>query len=96
MLTHLKIICSVLDKLLSNLDIVSLGQSEPEESGLSQGLKSHNLSELLNHNVSSPLEKADSQSSCVGNVTLETSVSQRIKKGAFKKPKKRGRPVKFH
>jgi hypothetical protein len=94
--THLKIICSVLDKLLPDLDIVSLGQSEPEGSGLSQGLKSHNFSELLNHDASSPLEEADSQSSCVGNVTLKTSVSQRIKEGAFKKPKKRGRPVKFH
>jgi hypothetical protein len=96
MLTHLKIICSVLDELLPDLDIVSSGQSEPEGSGLSQGLESHNLSELSNHDASSPLEEADSQLSCVGDVTPETSVSQRIKEGAFKKPKKRGRPVEFH
>jgi hypothetical protein len=94
--THLKIICLVLDKLLPDLDIVSLGQSKPEGSGLSQGLKSHNLSELSNHDASSSLEEADSQSSRVGNVTPETSVSQRIKEGAFKKPKKRGRPVEFY
>ena len=79
-----------------NIDIVSSRQSEPEESGLSQGLESHNLSELLNQDALSPLEEADSQSSRVGDVTPETSVSQRIKGGALKKPKKGGRPVELH
>jgi hypothetical protein len=94
--THLKRICSVIDELRPDLDIVSSQQSEPEGSGLSQGLESHNLAELSNQDASSLLEEADSQSSRVGDATPETSVSQRIKEGAFKKPKKRGRPVELH
>jgi hypothetical protein len=94
--THLKMICLVIDKLRSDLDIVSSQQSEPEGSGLSQGLESHNLAELSNQDASSLLEEADSQSSRVGDAIPETSVSKRIKEGAFKKPKKRGRPVELH
>jgi len=90
--THLKRICSVIDELPPDL---SSQQSEPGKSGLSQGLESHNLSELSNQDASSLLEEADSQSS-VGDVTPETSVSQRIEGGASKKPKKRGRPVELH
>jgi hypothetical protein len=55
-------------------------------------LESHNLLELLNQDALSLLEQADSQLSRVRDVTPETSVSQRIKGGAFKKLKKRGRP----
>ncbi|PVH69777.1 hypothetical protein DL98DRAFT_554269 [Cadophora sp. DSE1049] len=41
-------------------------------------------------------EEADSQSSHAGDVTPDTSMSQRIEGGAFKKPRKRGRPVELH
>jgi hypothetical protein len=87
--SHLKRICSVVDAL-PNFEVSQ--QSEPGESGLSQVLESQNLSELSNQDSPSLLEEADSQSSRVGDVTPETSVSRRNEGGAFKKPKKRGRP----
>jgi hypothetical protein len=92
--THLKKICSVIDALLPNFEVSQ--QSEPGESGLSQVLESHNLSQRSNQDSSSLLEEAESQLSYVGDVTPETSESQRIEEGAFKKPKKRGRPVEIH
>jgi hypothetical protein len=87
--THLKRICSVIDDLPPDLDFEVSQQSEPGESGLSQGLKSHHLSDQSSHNTAS-LEEADSQSSRVGSrdVTPDTSLSQRIDGKAFKKPKK--------
>jgi hypothetical protein len=91
--THLKRICSVIDTL-PNFEVSR--QSEPGESGLSQVLESHNLSEPSNQDASSLLEEADSQSSRVGDVTPETSVSQRIEGKAFKKPKKRGRTTELN
>ena len=44
------------------------------------------------------MEEADSQSSRIGSrdVTPDTSLSQRIEGGEFKKPRKRGRPVELH
>jgi hypothetical protein len=91
--THLKRICSVIDELPLNLDFEVSQQSEPGESGLSQGLESHHLSYQSSHGAASMSEEADSQSSRVGSrdVTLDSSVSQRIEERAFKKPKKRGR-----
>jgi hypothetical protein len=94
--THLKRICSVIDKLPSDLNFEVSLQSEPGESGLSQGLESHHLSDQSSHDAASVLEEADSQSSRAGDVTPDTSMSQRIKGGAFKKPRKRGRPVELH
>ena len=95
--THLKRICSVIDKLPPDPDFEVSQQSEPGESGLSQGLESHHLSDQSSHNAAS-LEEADSQSSRVGSrdVTPDTSLSQRIDGKAFKKPKKRCRPVELH
>jgi hypothetical protein len=95
--THLKRICSVIDELPPDLDFEVSQQSEPGESGLSQGLESHYLSDQSSHNAAS-LEEADSQSSRVGSrdVTPDTSLSQRINGKAFKKPKKRCRPVELH
>ena len=89
--THLKRICSVIDDLPPDLDFESSEQSEPGESGLSQGLESHHLSNQSSHDAASLLEEADSQSSRVGSrdVTPDTSLSQRIDGKAFKKPKKR-------
>ncbi|KUJ06351.1 uncharacterized protein LY89DRAFT_703031 [Mollisia scopiformis] len=77
--THLKRICSVIDALP---DFEVSQQSESGESGLSQGLESHHLS----NDAASLLEEADSQS---GDVTPGTSMSQRIEGGAFKQPRKR-------
>ena len=93
--THLKRICSVIDKLPSDLKFEVSQQSEPGESGLSQGLESHYLSDQSSHDAASLLEDADSQPSRVGSrdVTPDTSLSQRIDGKAFKKPKKRARPV---
>jgi hypothetical protein len=87
--THLKRICSVIDKLPPDLDFEVSQQSELGESGLSQELESHHLSD-----AASLLEDADSQPSRVASrdITSDTYVSpQRIEERAFKKPKKRGR-----
>ncbi|KAH6699914.1 hypothetical protein BKA61DRAFT_562017 [Leptodontidium sp. MPI-SDFR-AT-0119] len=95
--THLKRICSVIDDLPPDLDFEVSEQSEPGESGLSQGLESHHLSDQTSHDAAS-LDEADSQSSRVSSrdVTPDTSLSQRIDRKAFKKPKKRARPVELH
>lgn len=94
--THLKRICSLIDDL--PLDFKVSQQSEAGGSGLSQGLESQHLSDQSSHDAASMLEEADSQSSHVGSrdVTPDTSLSQRIDGKAFKKPKKRARPVELH
>jgi hypothetical protein len=91
--THIKRICSVIDKLPPDLDFEVSEQSEPGESGLSQGLESSHLSDQSSNGAASLLEDAGSQPSNVASrdVTLDSSVSQRIEERAFKKPKKRGR-----
>jgi hypothetical protein len=96
--THLKRICSVIDELPPDLDFEVSPQSEPGESGLSQGLESHHLSDQSSYDATSMLDEADSQSSRVSSrdVTPDTSLSQRIDGEAFKKPKKRARPVELH
>lgn len=96
--THLKRVCSVIDELPLDLDFDVSEQSEPGGSGLSQGLASHLLSEQSNYDAASLLEEAASQSSRVGSreVTPDTSLSQRIEGKAFKRPKKRARPVDLH
>jgi hypothetical protein len=85
---HLKRIYSVIDTLSPDM-IEAVQQFELGESGLSQGLKSHNLSSL---NAASLLEDADSQSSRIdlGNTTSDTSLSQKIR-GIVKKARKRDR-----
>jgi hypothetical protein len=95
--THLKRISSVIDDLPPDIDFEVSQQSEPGESGLSQGLESHHLSDQTSHDAAF-LEEADSQSSRVGSrdISSDTSLSQRIEGGAFKKPRKRGRPVELH
>jgi hypothetical protein len=95
--THLKKICSIIDDLPPDLNFEVSQQSEPGESGLSQGLESHHLFDQTSYDTAS-LEETDSQSSCVGSrdVTPDTSLSQRIEGGEFKKLRKRGRPVKLH
>ena len=96
--THLKRICSIIDKLPSELNFEVSQQSESRESGLSQGLESHHLSDQSSHDAASLLEDADSQPSRVGSrdVTPDTSLSQRIDGKAFKKLKKRARSVELH
>ena len=81
--THLKRIYSIINELLLDLDTVPSWQSEPEELGLSQRLQSHNLSERSNQDTLSLPKEAGSQLSYIRDITLETSVSQRIKEGAF-------------
>jgi hypothetical protein len=81
--THLKRICSVINDLL--LDFKVSQQSEAGESGLSQGLESHHLSDQTRYDTAS-LDEADSrQSSRVGSqdVTPDTLLSQRIDGKAF-------------
>jgi hypothetical protein len=84
--THLKRICSVIDELPPDIDFEVSQESELGESGLSQGLESHHLSDQ------------SSQSSHVPSrdITPDTSLSQNIERRAFKKPKKRERPVELH
>lgn len=95
--THLKRICSVIDELPPDLDFEVSQQSKSGKSGLSQGLESDYLSDQTSHDTAS-LEEADNQSSRVDSrdVTPDTSMSQRIDGKAFKKPKKRARPVEPH
>jgi hypothetical protein len=91
--SHLKRICSVIDELPPDLDFEVSQQSELGESGLSHGLESHHLSDQSSYDAVS-LDEADSQAS--RDVTPDTSLSQRIDGKAFKKPKKRARPVELH
>ncbi|KAH8760016.1 hypothetical protein BGZ57DRAFT_944192 [Hyaloscypha finlandica] len=79
--TQLKRICSVINDL--PLDFKVSQQSEAGQSGLSQGLESHYLSDQTSHDAAS-LDEADSQ------------LSHRMEGGEFKKPRKRGRPVELH
>jgi hypothetical protein len=53
--THLKRICSVINELPPDLDFEVSRQSEPGESGLSQGLESHHLSDQSSHDAASIL-----------------------------------------
>jgi len=93
--THLKRICSAIDELSPDL---SFEVFEPGGSGLSQGLKSHHLSDRSSHDTASMLEEADSQLSRVGSrdVTPDTFLSQRNEGRVSKKPRKRGPPVELH
>jgi hypothetical protein len=93
--THLKRICSVIDKLPSDLNFEVSQQSKPGGSGLSQGLESHYLFDQSSRDAASLLKEADSQLSYAEDVTLDTFMSQRIEGGAFKKPRKRGWPVNY-
>ncbi|TAQ89491.1 hypothetical protein B7494_g2164 [Chlorociboria aeruginascens] len=92
--THLKRICSVIDKLPSDINFEVSAQSEPGESGLPQGLESPFFSSQSSYDAAF-LEEADSQSSGVGSrdITSDTSLSRRIDGRSFKKSRKRGRPV---
>ncbi|KAJ8064822.1 hypothetical protein OCU04_007130 [Sclerotinia nivalis] len=91
--THLERIRSAVDDLPSDLNFEISQQSELGEPGLSQGLEIHYVFEQTGNDVASSKE-ADSQASCVGSgqVSPNTSLSQGIDEGVFKKPKKRGRP----
>ena len=87
-------ICSVIDELPFDLDFGLSQQFKlqfPEESGLSQELESHHLSQQSNADSASLLEEHDSQSSVGGSqdMTSNTSLSQRTQRGTFKVPKKR-------
>ncbi|PVH70200.1 hypothetical protein DL98DRAFT_541025 [Cadophora sp. DSE1049] len=61
-------------------------------------IQSHHFSDQSSHDAAFLLREADSQSSRVGSrdVTPDTSLSQRIDGKAFKKPKKKARPVELH
>ncbi|KAG9228695.1 hypothetical protein BJ875DRAFT_525764 [Amylocarpus encephaloides] len=76
--TQLKRICSVIDDLPLDLD--------------SRGLESHHLPDQSSHDATYLVEGADNQPSRVGSgdITPDTSLSQRIEGGAFKKPRNRG------
>ena len=82
--------------MVADLNFEVSQQSEPGESRLSQGLERYHLSDQTSHDAES--REDDSQSSRVGSrdVTPDTSLSQRIDGKAFKKPKKRPRPVELH
>ena len=80
--THLERIRSAIDALSPNLE-----QSEPGGSGLSQGFESHSLADQSSNNAASALEEAGSSHVDSPDVTPDTSLSR----GAFKKPRKRGR-----
>jgi hypothetical protein len=93
---HFRRICSVVDDLPYDLDF-EVSQRSELESGLSQGLESHHLSDQSSFDAASH-EDADSQSSRAASrdVTPDTSLSQGAQERAAKKAKKRGRPVELH
>lgn len=93
---HFRRICSVIDDLPSELDF-EVSQRSEFESGLSQGLESHHLSDQSSFDAASQ-EDADSQSSRAASpdVTPDTSLSHGAQERAAKKPKKSGRPVELH
>lgn len=84
---HFKRLCSIIDQLPTNLSF-GLSEHSGQESGLSQGLQSYNLSQQSNPDSLSFLE-GDSQASTSGvqQATPDTSISHNP--GPFKKPKKR-------
>jgi len=65
--TQLKRICSVIDELPPDIDFEVSQRSVQEESGLSQGLESHQLSDRSSQYATSLLEEVGSQSSCAGS-----------------------------
>jgi len=81
--THFKRICSVIDELPPDVDFEV---SELGESGLSQGLEGHHLSDQSCQSSHVPSR----------DITPDNSLSQNIEGRAFKKPKKRERPVELH
>jgi hypothetical protein len=90
---HFKRICSVINELPPDVNFEVSQESELGESGFSQGLESHHLSGS-SHDANSLLGGTGSQSSGVSSrdVTLDTSLSQRMAGRASKKLKKRTRP----
>jgi hypothetical protein len=95
--THFKRICSVIDTLPPDLNFEVSEQSELGESGLSQGLEIHYLSDQTSHDAASRAEgESQSSSASSRDVTPDTSQSQRIEEGAFKRPRKRDRTIELH
>lgn len=91
--SYFKIVCSVIDELLSDVSFELSQQSEldfPEASGLLQELESHHLSYQSNADPAC-LEEHDGLSSLGGSqdIASNTTSSQRIQRGTFKVPKKR-------
>ncbi|KAF7955067.1 uncharacterized protein EAE97_000326 [Botrytis byssoidea] len=84
---HLKRICSVIDDIPSDLNFEVSQQSEPGESGLSQGLGSPNSLEQTSYDTMS-FKEADDQSS---RITSDTLPSLELEEGVPENPKKRGR-----
>jgi hypothetical protein len=80
--THFKRICSAIDDLPSELDFdVS---SLPQDSGLSQDLESHHLSQSLAESASQA--RGDLSHSDIGDITPNTSLTQQ---GASKRPRRK-------
>jgi hypothetical protein len=90
--THLKRICSAINKIPPGINFDLSQQSEPqvpEGSGLSQDFENQSLSQQLNADATSIVGNDDSQSSLTGLITPNTSLSHEAEQGTFKKPKKR-------
>jgi hypothetical protein len=92
---HFRRICSVVEDLPYDLDF-EVSQRSELESGLPQGLESHDLSDQSSFDAANQ-EDADnvSQSSRAASrdVTPDTSLSQGAQERAAKKAKRRGRLV---
>lgn len=83
--THLKRICSVIDKLPSDINFEVSELPSSEASGLSQ----QSLSQTSNLDTTSLVGNDDSLSSLASSATPNTSLSHGTEQGVFKKPKKR-------
>ena len=92
---HFERVCSAIDELRRNLEIEF---SQFGGSGLSQAVETHNLSDQSSLQAPSLLGETDSQPSRVasGDVTPDTSMSQRIDGGARKMVTRRRLTIELH
>lgn len=87
--THLKRICSVIDKLPSDINFEVSELPSSEASGLSQAYEDQSLSQTSNLDTTSLVGNDDSLSSLASSDTPNTSLSHETEQGVFKRPKKR-------
>jgi hypothetical protein len=88
---HFKRICLVIDELPNDINFEVSKLLASEASGLSQVFEDHSLSQASLPDITSEAGNDRSQLSLAGShdITPDTSLSQGIQRGAFKKPKKR-------
>ena len=87
--THLKRICSVIDRLPSDISFQVSELQSSEVSGISQVFEDQSLLHQSNPDTTSLVENSSNQPSLANSITPNTSLSHRTEQEVFKKPKKR-------